>query len=87
MSVVVWFLISAVDVGVEDLSEDLAKHAIDHQVDGRVDNKENVGDKTKNDNPDGKPSKVGVSTDVDFFNDSYFMHVEENSEKITKNKG
>ena len=87
MRVLAWFLISAVDVGVEDLSEDLAKHTIDQQVDGRVDHKENVGDKAKNNDPDGKPAKVRVSTDVDLFNDSNFMHVEENSEKITKDKG
>ena len=45
-----------------------------------------MGDKAKNYDPDGETSKDGVSADVDFLNHSDFMHVEENSEKITKNK-
>ena len=51
-----------------------------------MDHKENGGDKSKDDNPKRESSKIRISTDVNFFDDSDLMHVEENSEDIADDK-
>ena len=52
-----------------NLSKSRTEEAVDEEVGGRVDDQEDVGDKPKEDDPDGETTKNGAATELDLFQD------------------
>ena len=52
-----------------NLSKSRAEEAVDEEVGGRVDDQEDVGDKPKEDDPDGEATKNGAATELDLLQD------------------